>query len=113
MDFRRTATAPLDLGGQTIEAGDKVVVYHASANRDETVFPSPDRFDVARTPNDHVSFGFGPHFCLGAHLARTQMRAVFRELLPHDVTLTGTPVRLASNFQNGLKHLPVHLTPTP
>ncbi|MFA1537797.1 cytochrome P450 [Actinomadura monticuli] len=96
-----------------MDAGDKVVVYHASANRDETVFPAPDRFDITRTPNDHVSFGFGPHFCLGAHLARTQMRAIFRELLPHDLSLTGTPVRLASNFQNGLKHLPVHLTPTP
>jgi cytochrome P450 len=113
MDFRRTATHPVELSGQKINAGDKVVVYHASANRDETVFPSPDRFDITRTPNDHVSFGFGPHFCLGAHLARTQMRAIFRELLPHDITLTGTPVRLASNFQNGLKHLPVHLTPTP
>ena len=113
MDFRRTATAPVTLGGHEIDTGEKVVVYHASANRDETVFPDPDRFDITRTPNDHVSFGFGPHFCLGAHLARTQMRAVFRELLPLDVTPTGTPVRLASNFQNGLKHLPVRLTPTP
>ena len=113
MDFRRTATRPVTLSGQKIDAGDKVVVYHASANRDETAFPDPDHFDITRTPNDHVSFGFGPHFCLGAHLARTQMRAIFRELLPHRITLTGTPVRLASNFQNGLKHLPVHLTPTP
>ncbi|MFI0410647.1 cytochrome P450 [Actinomadura sp. 3N508] len=113
MDFRRTATQNTTLGDQEIQAGDKVVVYHASANRDETVFPDPDRFDITRAPNDHVSFGFGPHFCLGAHLARTQMRAVFRELLPHRITRTGTPVRLASNFQNGLKHLPVHLTPAP
>ena len=113
MDFRRTATRPVELSGQKINAGDKVVVYHASANRDETVFPSPDRVGITRTPHDHVSVGFGPHFCLGAHLARTQMRAIFRELLPHDITLTGTPVRLASNFQNGLKHLPVHLAPTP
>ncbi|WP_395992733.1 cytochrome P450 [Actinomadura sp. 9N215] len=113
MDFRRTATQTTPLGDQEIRPGDKVVVYHASANRDETVFPDPDRFDITRTPNDHVSFGFGPHFCLGAHLARTQMRAVFRELLPHRVTRTGPPVRLASNFQNGLKHLPVRLTPTP
>ncbi|QXJ23904.1 cytochrome P450 [Actinomadura graeca] len=110
MDFRRTATTDLELSGRTIRAGQKVVVYHASANRDETVFPDPDRFDITRTPNDHVSFGFGPHFCLGAHLARTQMRAVFRELLPHDIERTGPPVRLASNFQNGLKHLPVRLT---
>jgi cytochrome P450 len=111
MDFRRTATRDLTLSGHEIKAGQKVVVYHASANRDETVFPDPDRFDVSRTPNDHVSFGFGPHFCLGAHLARTQMRAVFRELLPLHVERTGPAVRLASNFQNGLKHLPVHLTP--
>ncbi|WP_121437485.1 cytochrome P450 [Actinomadura pelletieri] len=111
MNFRRTATRPTTLGGQEIQPNDKVVVYHASANRDEAAFPEPDRFDITRTPNDHVSFGFGPHFCLGAHLARTQMRAIFRELLPHRVTRTGPPVRLASNFQNGLKHLPVHLAP--
>ncbi|MEV4252788.1 cytochrome P450 [Spirillospora sp. NPDC049652] len=111
MDFRRTATRDLTLGGQPIKAGEKVVVYHASANRDPAVFPDPDRFDITRTPNDHVSFGFGPHFCLGAHLARTQMRAIYRELLPLDITLAGAPVRLVSNFQNGLKHLPVHLTP--
>lgn len=109
MDFRRTATRDVTLGGQEIRAGEKVVVYHASANRDGTVFPDPDRFDVARTPNDHVSFGFGPHFCLGAHLARTQMRAMFKQVLARmpDVALAGQPVRLTSNFQNGLKHLPV------
>lgn len=109
MDFRRTATRDVTLGGQEIKAGEKVVVYHASANRDGTVFPDPDRFDVTRSPNDHVSFGFGPHFCLGAHLARTQMRAMLRQVLARmpDVALTGEPVRLTSNFQNGLKHLPV------
>ncbi|MFI6595155.1 cytochrome P450 [Nonomuraea sp. NPDC050536] len=110
MDFRRTATRDLTLGGQKIERGDKVVVYHASANRDPEVFADPDRFDIARTPNDHVSFGFGPHFCLGAHLARVQMRAVFTELLEWDVEPAGPPVRLTSNFQNGLKHLPIRLT---
>ncbi|MFI6482119.1 cytochrome P450 [Nonomuraea sp. NPDC050663] len=109
MDFRRTATRDLTLGGQAIASGDKVVVYHASANRDPDVFPDPDRFDPARQPNDHVSFGFGPHFCLGAHLARTQMRAVFTELLAWTVEPAGDPVRLTSNFQNGLKHLPVRL----
>ncbi len=111
MDFRRTATRDLTLGGQRIRAGEKVVVYHASANRDPAVFADPGRFDVARAPNDHVSFGFGPHFCLGAHLARVQLRAVFRELLRWDVTLAGAPRRLTSNFQNGLKHLPVRLRP--
>jgi cytochrome P450 len=110
MHFRRTATRDLTLGGQDIRAGDKVVVYHASANRDPAVFPDPDRFDVARTPNDHVSFGFGPHFCLGAHLARAQFRAVLRELLAWDIELAGPPRRLTSNFQNGLKHLPVRLS---
>lgn len=109
MNFRRTATRDLELGGQRIGAGEKVVVYHASANRDETVFADPDRFDITRTPNDHVSFGSGPHVCLGAHLARTQMRAFFAELLKWDVRLAGQPVRLISNFQNGLKHLPVLL----
>ncbi|MET9293930.1 cytochrome P450 [Streptomyces sp. NPDC003077] len=109
MNFRRTATADTTLGGQRIARGEKVVVYHASANRDETVFPDPDRFDIARTPNDHLSFGYGPHFCLGARLARLQMRAVLRhvlDLLP-GLELAGEPVRLVSNFQNGLKHLPV------
>jgi cytochrome P450 len=112
MDFRRTATQDVTLGSQEIKAGEKVVVYHASANRDGTVFADPDRFDVTRTPNDHVSFGFGPHFCLGAHLARTQMRAMLRQVLARlpDVALAGEPVRLTSNFQNGLKHLPIRWT---
>jgi cytochrome P450 len=111
MDFRRTATQDVELGSQRIHAGEKVVVYHAAANRDETVFPAPDTFDITRTPNDHVSFGFGPHYCLGAHLARVQMRAIFRELLPLKIEQTGPPTRLASNFQNGLKHLPIRISP--
>ena len=107
--FRRTATRDAEVGGARIPAGEKVVVYHASANRDEAVFADPDRFDVARSPNDHVSFGFGAHFCLGAHLARTQMRAVFTEVatrLP-ELEPAGPVVRLTSNFQNGVKRLPV------
>ncbi|GAA1978183.1 cytochrome P450 [Catenulispora subtropica] len=109
MQFRRTATCDVTLGGREIRAGQKVVVYHASANRDETVFPDPDRFDVGRTPNDHVSFGFGPHYCLGAHLAKTQMRAMFGQVVTRmpRIRPDGEPVRLTSNFQNGLKHLPV------
>ncbi|PZG14637.1 cytochrome P450 [Nonomuraea aridisoli] len=109
MHFRRTATRDLTLAGRPIRAGDKVVVHHVSANRDPAVFADPDRFDIARSPNDHVSFGFGPHFCLGAHLARAQFRAVFTELLSWEVSLAGAPRRLTSNFQNGLKHLPVRL----
>ena len=109
MQFRRTATCDVTLGGRAIRAGDKVVVYHASANRDETVFADPDRLDLTRSPNDHVSFGFGPHYCLGAHLAKTQMRAMLGQVLTRmpRIRPDGDPVRLTSNFQNGLKHLPV------
>ncbi|MES4902138.1 MULTISPECIES: cytochrome P450 [unclassified Streptomyces] len=109
IDFRRTATREVELGGQRIRRGDKVVVYHASANRDETVFADPDRFDITRSLGDHVSFGHGPHFCLGAHLARLQMRAMLRGALTRlpGLRRAGEPVRLTSNFQNGLKHLPV------
>ncbi|WP_371501617.1 cytochrome P450 [Kitasatospora sp. NBC_00374] len=109
MNFRRTATRDLELGGQLIRRGEKVVVYHASANRDETVFPDPDRFDLTRPTGGHLSFGHGPHFCLGARLARVQMRAMLRQVLTRLPRLrpAGPPVRLVSNFQNGLKHLPL------
>lgn len=78
---RRTATTVTELGGQRIEAGDKVVIWEGSANRDPTAFDRPDRFDTARDPNPHLGFGFGAHHCLGAHLARTEMRVVFGEML--------------------------------
>jgi cytochrome P450 len=111
LHFRRTATRATRLGGVDIAAGDRVVVFHASANRDERVFPDPDAFLVDRTPNDHVSFGFGPHFCLGARLARVQMRALFTEVLGRlgELRPAGEPVRLASAFQNGVKRLPVEV----
>ncbi|MEV4504048.1 cytochrome P450 [Streptomyces klenkii] len=107
--FRRTAAHDTELGGQRIRRGEKVAVFHPSANRDERVFADPDRFDITRSPNDHVSFGFGPHFCLGAHLARAQLRAVLRAVLDRlpGLERAGEAVRLTSNFQNGLKHLPV------
>ncbi|MGH1493966.1 MAG: cytochrome P450 [Acidimicrobiales bacterium] len=107
--FRRTATERTELAGQTIEAGDKVVVYHLAANRDPAVFADPHRFDITRADNDHVSFGFGPHFCIGSHLARQQMRSMFAEILGEmgRLELDGDPVRLQSNFQQGLKSLPV------
>ncbi len=107
--FRRTATADTELAGTPIAAGDKVAVYHLAANRDPAVFDDPHRFDITRDPNDHVSFGFGPHFCLGAHLARLQMRAMVTELLGQlgRIELAGEAVRLQSNFQQGLKSLPV------
>jgi cytochrome P450 len=111
LEFRRTATRDVELAGRRIRRGEKVVVYHASANRDEAVFPYPDRFDVARTPNDHVSFGYGPHFCLGAQLARMQMKTMLRRVIADlpDLELAhgSPPARLVSNFQNGLKKLPI------
>ncbi|GAA0479793.1 cytochrome P450 [Streptomyces stramineus] len=109
MNFRRTATRDTTLGGVRVRRGEKVVVFHASANRDERVFPDPDRFDITRTPNDHLSFGFGPHVCLGARLARVQLRAMLGTALHRlpGLERAGEPVRLTSNFQNGLKHLPV------
>jgi cytochrome P450 len=107
--FRRTATRDTELAGRQIAAGDKVVVYYASANRDDAVFSRPAVFDVGRTPNDHMTFGVGPHFCLGAGLARLQMSALFGQVLDHlhDVDLAGDVVRLRSNFQNGIKRLPI------
>jgi cytochrome P450 len=109
MTFRRTATADCELGGQPIRAGDKVVVSFTSANRDEAVFREPDSFDIRRQPNPHLVFGHGPHFCLGSHLARTQMRALFGEVLARTsvLQLAGQPSYLRSNFQRGVKQLPV------
>jgi cytochrome P450 len=109
MTFRRTATADCELGGQLIRAGDKVVVSFASANRDEAVFADADGFDIRRHPNPHLVFGHGPHFCLGSHLARAQMRALFAEVLSRTSALdfAGQPSYLRSNFQRGVKRLPV------
>jgi cytochrome P450 len=115
MCFRRTASRDTDLGEARISAGEKVVVYYASANRDKEVFPDPMRFDVARAPNEHLAFGAGPHFCLGAHLARLQMRVFFEEVLWQlpDLELAGPVERLQSNFQSGIKHMPITFTPQP
>jgi len=112
MTFRRTATGECELGGQRIGEGDKVVVSFTSANRDEAVFPEPDRFDIRRHPNPHLVFGYGPHFCLGAHLARTQVRALFDEVLGRTSALrfAGQPAYLRSNFQRGVKRLPIAWT---
>jgi cytochrome P450 len=112
MTFRRTATSSCSLGGQQIQAGDKVVVSFTSANRDATVFPDPDRFDIRRQPNPHLVFGHGPHFCLGAHLARMQVQALFTEVLGRTSALgyAGAPSFLRSNFQRGVKSLPITWT---
>jgi cytochrome P450 len=113
LTFRRTAVADAEVGGQRIQAGDKVVMFYRSGNQDEAVFDHPERFDVTRTPNAHVGFGGGgPHFCMGSHLARTQLRALFREILFRLPELkVGEPEYLAGNFINGIKHLPVSFTP--
>jgi cytochrome P450 len=112
MTFRRTAATDCEIGGHPITKGDKVVVSFTSANRDETVFTSPDTFDIRRQPNPHLTFGHGPHFCLGAHLARVQMRALFEQVLSRTTSLTyaGRPSYLRSNFQRGVKQLPIAWT---
>jgi cholest-4-en-3-one 26-monooxygenase len=108
--FRRTAMQDTELGGHRIAAGDKVVVFYASANRDEAVFAAPDRFDVSRDPNPHIGFGGGgPHFCLGRHLAALELRVLLQALTERmpGIRLDGEPSRLRSNFINGIKHMPV------
>ena len=109
--FRRTALVDTELGGTQIRAGDKVAMYYTSANRDETVFADPQRFDIRRNPNPHLSFGMGAHFCLGAHLARLEGRVFFAELLASfpRIELAGEPARIRSNLNNSLKRLPVRL----
>ncbi|MFI9742389.1 cytochrome P450 [Streptomyces sp. NPDC052494] len=111
LSFRRTAARDTELAGQAIRAGDKVVVFHASANHDERVFPAPHRLDLGRTPNPHVSFGDGPHVCLGAHFARLQLRVLYEEVREAcgGLAPAGPPRRLVSNFINGVKSLPVRL----
>ncbi|GAB3568364.1 cytochrome P450 [Amycolatopsis endophytica] len=108
LTFRRTAVRDVELGGARIAAGDKVVVYFASAHFDERRYPDPYRFDVTRGA-EHLAFGQGPHLCLGAHFGRLQMRVFFREfltLLP-EVQVGGEVRRLTSNFINGVTHLPL------
>ena len=112
--MRRTLTRDYLLSGHEFHQGDKVIMFYGSANRDEAVFNDPDTFNVLRDPNPHVGFGGpGPHFCLGAHLARREIALMFRELytrLP-DLELAGPPVQLRSSFINGVKSLPISFTP--
>ena len=110
--FRRTAVVDTNLGNTAIRAGDKVAMYYTAANRDEDVFADPQRFDIRRGPNPHLSFGMGAHFCLGAHLARLEGRVFFAELLDtfSGIELIGDPVRIRSNLNNSFKRLPVRLT---
>jgi methyl-branched lipid omega-hydroxylase len=107
--MRRTLTRDFIMHGHAYREGDKAVLFYQAANRDETVFADPDRFDITRSPNPHVGFGSaGPHFCLGAHLARREITAMLRELLTRvpDIRAAGEPDRLLSSFINGIKRLP-------
>jgi cytochrome P450 len=110
--MRRTLTGPTTLNGQEFVEGDKALLIYWAANRDEAVFADPERFDITRSPNPHVGFGgAGPHFCLGAHLARREITAMLGELLNRvpRVRAAGEPDRLLSNFINGIKHLPCEI----
>jgi len=112
--MRRTATADTELGGAAIQAGDKVILWYVSGNRDQDEFVAPDAFDVARTPNRHLSFGRGgPHLCLGVHLARLEVKVVLAALAKRvrRFELAGEPRRIRSNFTNGLTTLPVRICP--
>jgi len=114
MNFRRQTTGPVELRGQKIDEDQKVVFFHCSANRDEEVFENPDSFDITRSPNPHMAFGAGgPHFCLGANLARMEIRVMYQHLLDRvpDIHQDGDVQRLQSAFINGVKHLPVAFTP--
>jgi cytochrome P450 len=108
-EFMRTATQDRAIGDTTIAAGDSVYLAYLSANRDETVFDDPHRFDVARTPNHHLAFGFGVHFCVGAHLARMETRIFFEELLARvgEMEIAGEVTKSATTFVGGIKHLPI------
>ena len=111
--MRRTTTADTELSGVPIAAGHKVAMYYTSANRDEQVFTDSQRFDIHRSPNRHLSFGFAEHFCLGVHLARLEARVFFEELLAAFgfISLAGDPIRLRSNFNNAYRKVPVRLEP--
>ena len=114
MHFRRTATTDVTLHDRLIKRGDKVVIWFVSADYDERQFPDPYRFDIHRAPNEHVAFGrMSPHLCLGAQLARMELKVLFEELLPRisDARCDGPVERLRSNFISGIKRLPIALTP--
>jgi len=111
--FRRTATGPTEIRGRRIAEDDPVVMWYPAANRDEDVFEDPDRFDVARSPNEHLSFGIGEHFCLGANLARFELNAIFEQIVPRlrSPELAGPVRRLRSNFVNGVKEMRIRFEP--
>jgi cytochrome P450 len=111
--MRRTTAQACELGGQKLDEGEKIVLFYNSGNRDEDFFDEPYRFDLRRSPNEHVGFGGpGPHFCLGANLARREIQIFFRQLFERmpDIQVTGPPEKLASNFIHGIKHMPCAFT---
>jgi cholest-4-en-3-one 26-monooxygenase len=113
MQFQRTALSDYQLGGQLIKAGDRVAIYYSAANRDETALENPDTFDVKRENNEHIAFGGGgPHFCLGANLARAEVRIMFEVIADRmpNIRSTGDPRMLRSMFINGIKEIPVSYT---
>jgi cytochrome P450 family 142 subfamily A polypeptide 1 len=116
LNMRRTATSDTDVAGTGVKTGDEVLLMYPSANRDESVFDAPDRFDVGREPNPHIAFGFGTHFCLGAALARLEIRVMFEELLPRLRNLRlepGTaPERIPNAFVRGFRSLHVEFDPS-
>jgi cholest-4-en-3-one 26-monooxygenase len=111
--FRRTATAETELRGQRIRENDKLLLWYPSANRDEDVFEDPERFNIRRSPNDHVAFGFGEHYCLGANLARLELQEIFRGIVArlHDIEPIAPPRRLRSCFINGVKEMRIRFRP--
>jgi cytochrome P450 len=109
----RYVTRDTEIRGKQIKEGERVLLWYPSANRDEEVFPNVDQFDVGRTPNEHIAFGIGEHFCLGASFARLELRVMFETLLERipDIELAGSPERLRSGFIGGIKHMPIRFTP--
>jgi cytochrome P450 len=112
IQIRRTATRATELAGTAIAEGDRVVVFFPSANRDAAVFAEPDTFQPERTPNEHIAFGFGAHFCLGAPLARLEARHVLREVLAqlHDLERAGPMIPARTNFVRSIRSLPIRFS---
>ena len=116
MQFCRTAMADLELGGQQVRKGDKVIMYYTSANRDEDHFSDPDRFDIHRSnAKEHRSFGIGEHFCLGSHLARLELQVMFAEIIPRlrNPRFADKPNYMRSSFLNSMKTLHIEFDPEP
>ena len=115
IQFTRQATEDVEFGGQKIHAGDDLALFYPSANRDESVFRDPNSFDITRYPNQHVAFGIGEHFCLGANLARLELQVMFRHLAERveSVELNGPIQRMRTSFVGGIKHMPVRMKVRP